>query len=122
MPRARSGKITHRRHKKILDASKGNSGSRHALYRSANETMLHSFDYAYRHRKNRKADFRRLWITRTNAEVHKHGLSYSQFISLLNKGDITVNRKILADMAVNDPEGFKDLIASIPVENATNTK
>ena len=118
MPRARSGKITHRRHKKILDLSKGHSGSRHALYRSARESVLHALDYAYRHRKKRKADFRRLWIARINAAVRSQGLSYSQFIAGLKKLNIEINRKILAEMVVKDPQSFNKLIASMSIKDA----
>ena len=120
MPRARSGKISHRRHKKVLDLVKGHSSSRHALYRTAHESMLHALDYSYRHRKKRKSDFRRLWITRINAAVRSQGLSYSQFIAGLKKSNIEINRKILADLAITNPQNFNKLIASISVEDANN--
>jgi large subunit ribosomal protein L20 len=118
LPRARSGKITHSRHKKILDLSKGHSGSRHALYRSARESVLHALDYSYRHRKKRKADFRRLWIARINAAVRNQGLSYSQFIAGLKNSNVEINRKVLADMVVKDPQSFNKLIASISIKDA----
>ena len=118
MPRARSGKITHRRHKKILELSKGHSGSRNALYRSARESVLHALDYAYRHRKKRKADFRRLWIARINAAARSHGMSYSQFVAALKNSNIEINRKILAEMVVRDPQGFDKLIASMAIKDA----
>ena len=121
MPRARSGKITHRRHKKVLDLCKGHSISRHTLYRSAHESMLHALDYSYRHRRKRKADFRRLWITRINAAVRRQGLSYSQFIAGLKRSNVEINRKILAEIAVTNPQNFNKLIDSISVEDA-NTK
>lgn len=112
MPRARSGKITHRRHKKVLELTKGQRATRHALYRRANEAMLHSLHYAYCHRRERKGDFRRLWIARINAAARANGLSYSRFIALLGKTDIGVNRKMLADMAVRNPEDFTKLVDS----------
>ncbi len=120
MPRARSGKITHNRHKKILELSKGHSGSRHALYRSARESVLHALDYAYRHRKKRKADFRRLWIARINAAVRSQGLSYSRFIAGLKNSNVGINRKELAEMVVKDPQSFNKLIALISIKDANN--
>ncbi len=117
MPRARSGKIKHRRHKKVLELTKGHYGARHALYRSARESMLHALDYAYCHRRERKGDFRRLWIARINAAARGHGLSYSQFMASLKKSNKEINRKMLAEMAVKDPEGFAKLIASVPSKN-----
>jgi len=120
LPRARSGKISHRRHKKVLDLCKGHNTSRHALYRTAHESMIHALDYSYRHRKKRKSDFRRLWITRINAAVRGQGLSYSQFIAGLKKSNIEINRKILAELAITNPQNFNKLIAAISVENADN--
>ena len=118
MPRARSGKITHNRHKKILELSKGHSGSRHALYRSARESVLHALDYAYRHRKKRKADFRKLWIARINAAARNEGLSYSQLIAGLKNSNVEINRKVLAEMVVKDPQSFSKLVATISTKNA----
>ena len=109
MPRARSGKITHRRHKKVLKLTKGHRASRHALYRSAHESMLHALDYSYCHRRERKGDFRRLWIARINAAARANGLSYSQLMSELRKSNTKINRKMLAEMAVKDPENFAKL-------------
>lgn len=113
MPRARSGKVTHRRHKKVLDLTKGQRATRHTLYRRAHESLLHSLYYAYQHRRERKGDFRRLWIVRINAAARAQGLSYSQFMSLLTKANTGLNRKILADMAVKSPEDFAKLVDSI---------
>ncbi|MGQ9546449.1 MAG: 50S ribosomal protein L20 [Dehalococcoidia bacterium] len=112
MPRARSGKVTHRRHKKVLEITKGHRGARHKLYTIAHQSMLHALDYSYRHRRERKRDFRRLWIARISAAARAGGLSYSQFMKRLKKSNIAINRKMLADMAVRDPEGFAELIAS----------
>lgn len=117
MPRARSGKVTHQRHKKVLELTKGHRATRHSLYRTAHESTLHALDYAYCHRRERKGDFRRLWIARINAAARAHGVSYSQFMSGLKKSNMEINRKMLAEMAVNDPEGFAKLIASVSSEN-----
>lgn len=112
MARARSGKVTHSRHKKVLELTKGHQAGRHALYRNAHESMLHALDYAYRHRRERKGDFRRLWIARINAAARAEGVTYSQLMAMLKKSDIGINRKMLADMAVKDPESFNKLIAA----------
>ena len=118
MPRARSGKVTHRRHKKVLGLTKGHRAGRHNLYRTAHESMLHALDYSYRHRRERKGDFRRLWITRINAAARAGGLTYSQFIARLKESNIEINRKMLAEMAVKDPEGFATLLASVTEVNS----
>ena len=118
MPRARSGKVTHQRHKKVLKLTKGHRASRHALYRNAHESMLHALDYSYRHRRERKGDFRRLWIARINAAARARGLTYSQFIAELKKSNVEINRKMLAEMAVKDPEGFATLVASVTETNS----
>ena len=109
MPRARSGKVTHRRHKKVLELTKGHRAARHKLYRTAHESMLHALDYSYCHRRERKGDFRRLWIARINAAARANGLSYNQLMSQLRKSNVKINRKMLADMAVKDPENFAKL-------------
>jgi large subunit ribosomal protein L20 len=109
LPRARSGRITHQRHKKVLQLTSGHRAARHALYRSAHESMLHALDYAYCHRRERKGDFRKLWIARINAAARANGLSYSQLMSQLRKSDMKINRKMLADMAVKDAENFAKL-------------
>ena len=112
MSRARSGKVTHRRHKKVLELTKGHRAGRHALYRNAHESMLHALDYAYRHRRERKGDFRRLWIARINAAARAEGVTYSQLMAMLKKSDIGINRKMLAEMAVRDPESFNKIVAA----------
>jgi len=109
LPRARSGKVTHRRHKKVLQLTKGHRASRHALYRDAHESMLHALNYSYCHRRKRKSDFRRLWIVRINAAARAEELSYSQLMASLRKSNMSINRKMLAEMAVKDPEGFAKL-------------
>jgi large subunit ribosomal protein L20 len=110
MTRVKGGPVTHLRHKKVLKHNKGNFGTRSKLFRRANETMLKSMWYATRDRKNRKRDLRRLWITRINAGARANGLPYSKFIFALKKADIQLNRKILADLAVRNPEAFSSIV------------
>ena len=109
MPRVKRGVPAHKRHKKVLNLTKGHWGARHRLFRTAHESMLHSLAYAYRDRRNRKRDFRRLWIQRINVAARMHGVSYSRFIAGLIKANITVDRKILAELAVNDISAFAEL-------------
>ncbi|MDD7731627.1 MAG: 50S ribosomal protein L20 [Eubacteriales bacterium] len=99
--------------KKILKQAKGYYGSKSTLYRTAMEAVMKSQNYAYIVRKQRKRDFRQLWITRINAAVRPYGLSYSRFINALKKNNIEINRKVLSDMAINDPNGFKQLVESV---------
>ena len=106
MTRVKGGKVTHLRHKKVLKYNKGNFGTRHSLFKRANETMLKSLWYAYRDRRDRKRDLRKLWITRINAAARANGLPYSKFIYGMKKADIQLNRKMLADIAVRDPKAF----------------
>ena len=113
MPRARSGKTTHRRHKAVLELTRGHRGQRHHIYRRAHESMLHALDYAYRHRREKKGDFRRLWIVRINAAARAHGLSYSKLMAALNESNVQINRKMLAEMAINEPEDFAKLVTGI---------
>ena len=110
MPRVKGGPRARRRHKKVLKLTKGQKGTKHALYRRANEAMLKSLWYAYRDRRNRKRDFRRLWITRINAAARLNGLSYSRFMHGLGKAGVEIDRKILAELAVNDAEAFARLV------------
>ena len=98
------------RHKKVLSITKGQRGSKHALFRRANEAMLASLKYATRDRRNRKRDMRRLWIVRINAAARNNGLSYSRFMQGLKVAGIDVNRKVLADMAIFDQAGFARLV------------
>ena len=110
MPRVKRGVTARRRHKKVLALTKGHRGTKHSLYRRAHESMLKSLSYAYAHRRERKGDMRRLWILRVNAATRAHGLTYSQFIDGLRKSGVEVNRKMLADMAVREPEAFTNLV------------
>ena len=110
MPRVKTGVTTRRRHKKVLAMTKGQRATRHSLYRRAHEAMIKSLSYAYRHRRERKGDMRRLWIQRVNAATRSQGLTYGQFIDGLRKSGVEINRKILADMAVREPEAFANLV------------
>ena len=113
MSRVKSGTTTKSRHNKILKLAKGYFGSKSICYRIANQAVMKSLSYAYRDRKQNKREFRKLWITRINAAARINGLSYSKFMFALKKADIGLNRKILADMAVNDAEAFAKLVLKI---------
>ena len=112
MPRVKRGTTTHRRHKKILALTKGHRATKHSLYRRAHESMLKSLSYAYSHRRERKGDMRRLWILRINAASRAQGLNYGQFMNGLRQSGVEINRKVLADMAVREPEAFADLVTT----------
>ena len=111
MPRVKRGVTSHRRHKKVLALTKGTRATKRSLFRRANESMLKSLSYAYAHRRERKGDMRRLWITRVNAASRAEGLTYGQLIHGLKKSGVEVNRKMLADMAVREPESFSNLVS-----------
>ena len=110
MPRVKRGVTSHQRHKKILAMTKGHRGTKHRLIKRANESVLKSLSYAYFHRRERKGDMRRLWILRINAACRAQGITYSQFMDGLKKSGIEINRKMLADMAVREPESFSNLV------------
>ncbi|MFW5981567.1 MAG: 50S ribosomal protein L20 [Halanaerobiaceae bacterium] len=110
MPRVKRGVKARRRRKKILKMAKGYYGAKSKLFRPANQAVMKSLHYAYRDRKARKRDFRRLWITRINAAARKEGLSYSRFINGLKLANIDIDRKMLADMAVRDENSFGELV------------
>ena len=109
MPRVTSNVARLKRKKKIMRAAKGARGGRSKLYKSAKENVERGLAYAYRDRRNRKRDFRRLWIVRINAACRVHDLSYSRFMSGLRKAGVEINRKMLADLAVRDPVAFGEL-------------
>ena len=113
MARVKRGVTSRAKHKKVLKAVKGQWGRRKNTIRVARQAMEKAMQYAYRDRRNKKRDFRRLWIVRINAAVRQHGLSYSKFIYLLKVNNIEIDRKVLADMAVHDPEGLSELIKSV---------
>ena len=108
--RIKTGPVTQRRHKKVLKLTKGQRGSKHRLFKRGNEAMMKSLVYAYRDRRNRKRDFRRLWITRINAASRENGLSYSQLMYGLKKAGVELDRKVLADIAVHDSAAFGQLV------------
>ena len=110
MARVKKGVTARQRHKKVLDMMKGQRATRSTLYRRAHESMLHSLSYAYAHRRARKGDMRRLWISRINAASTANGMRYSEFMEALKKAEINLNRKMLADMAVRQPEAFAELV------------
>jgi large subunit ribosomal protein L20 len=110
LPRVKRGVTSHRRHKKVLALTRGHRGTKHSLFRRASESMLKSLSYAYSHRRERKGDMRRLWILRVNAACRAQGITYSQFMDGLKKSGIEINRKMLADMAVREPESFSNLV------------
>jgi large subunit ribosomal protein L20 len=112
MSRVKRGVAGRRRHKKIIALAKSHKGQRHRLFRRANESVLHALDYSTRDRYDRKGMFRRLWITRINAAVRSHGMSYSQFIHGLNKAGVTLDRKVMADLAVRDSAAFGSLVGT----------
>ncbi len=110
MTRVKRGNVARKRRKKILKLAKGFRGSHSKLFRTANQQVMKALRNAYRDRRKRKRDFRRLWITHINAAARHHGISYSQLIGSLNKADIQINRKMLAQMAILDPAGFGKVI------------
>jgi len=110
MPRTKGGTILRRRHNKIIKMMKGQKGSRHRLWTKANEAMLHSLYYSYRDRRQRRGDFRRLWITRINAAARMNGMPYSRFIAGLKNAGVELDRKVLADIAVHDQAAFAQLV------------
>lgn len=110
MPRVKRGVTKHHRHKKILRRAKGFRGSKSKLWRAANEAVLHALWYSFQHRRKKKGDFRRLWITRINAAARINGLSYSRMMNGLKLAGVEINRKVLADLAVKDAPAFEQLV------------
>lgn len=109
MARVKRGVTTHARHKKILKLAKGYVGSKSKLYRVANQQVMKSGNYAYAHRKLKKREFRKLWIARINAAARENGTTYSRMVHGLKIAGVDINRKVLADLAISDPQGFSDL-------------
>ena len=110
MARVKGGTVTRKRRKKVLKLAKGYYGSKHTLFKTAKEQVMNSYYYAYRDRRQKKRDFRKLWIARINAAARLNGLSYSQFMHGLKLANVDLNRKVLADMAVTDAAGFAKLV------------
>lgn len=111
MPRVKTGVVARRRHKKVLAKAKGYYGARSRVFRVAKQAVIKAGQYAYRDRRVRKRDFRKLWILRINAASRLHGLTYSRFMNGMKRCGIGLDRKVLADIAVNDPTGFENLVA-----------
>ena len=112
MPRVKRGVTAHKKHKKLLQMAEGHRATRSKLYRPAHESVMHALAYMYRDRRNRKRDMRALWITRINAAARMHGVSYSKLMHAIHTANIEVDRKILAEMAVNDEAAFSALVES----------
>ncbi len=110
MTRIKRGVTKHRRHKKLLKMTKGHQGVRHTLYRRAHESLIHALKYSYAHRKEKKGDMRRLWNIRINAGARTNGISYSRLIHGLKLAGVEVNRKMLADLAIREPEAFAQIV------------
>ena len=110
MTRVKAGKVSRQRRNRVLKLAKGYYGSKHTLYKTANEQVMRSLNYAYRDRRQRKRNFRKLWIARINAAARMNDISYSQFMHGLKKANVEVNRKMLADLAVNDQAAFAKLV------------
>ena len=110
MARVKNGAVTKARHKKVLKQAKGYFGSKHRLYKTAKEQLMHSGQYAFRDRKQKKRDFRKLWIARINAACRNNDISYSRFIEGLNKAGVEINRKMLSELAINDPKAFTEVV------------
>ena len=113
MARVKRGVMTRKRHNYILERAKGFRMSHHSQIKQAKEAVMHALRYAYRDRRTRKRDFRRLWIARINAACRANGVTYSAFINLLNKANVVIDRKVLADMAVRDEAGFTALVQEV---------
>ena len=118
MPRVKGGSQTRRRHKKILDLAAGQRGSRSRHFKTANEAVLKSLAYAYRDRRQRRRDMRSLWIVRINAAARAQGLSYSRFMHLLHESNSNLDRKMLADLAVREPEVFEQIVQAVKAPTA----
>ena len=110
MARVKNGAVTKARRKKVLKQAKGYFGSKHRLFKTAKEQVMHSYVYAYRDRKQNKRNFRKLWIVRINAACRENEISYSKFINGLSKAGVTINRKMLSEIAINEPKTFTELV------------
>jgi len=122
MPRVKRGTINKKKHKKVLELAKGYRGAKSRVFRRANEQVLHSLSYAYRDRRQRRRDFRKLWIIRINAAARQNGISYSRFMNGLKAANIEIDRKVLADMAVHDGPGFTRLAEMVKSQVAEAPK
>ena len=111
MTRVNGGVVRRRRHKKLLSMTKGHQGVRHRLFRRANESMLHAQQYAFDHRRQKKGDMRRIWNVRINAAARMNGISYSELIHGLALAEVDINRKVLSELAVSEPEAFAEIVS-----------
>ena len=118
MPRVKRGVMTHKRHKKIIKQASGYWGAKNNLFKTANEAVARAGNFAYRDRRNKKRDFRRLWITRISAACRNGGTTYSAFIAALGRANITLDRKVLSEMAISDPDGFSALLKQVGLSAA----
>jgi large subunit ribosomal protein L20 len=121
MPRVKGGPKTRAKHKKVLKMARGYFGSKHRLYRTAHEQVMHSLKYAYRDRRQTKRNMRKLWIVRINAACRENNISYSKFINGLSKAGIVVNRKMLSEIAIDSPKSFTELV-NLANQALENTK
>ena len=121
MTRVKRGVVNRRRHNKVLKATAGHSGSRHRLFKTANESLIHALSYQYRDRRNRKRDMHRLWITRINAAARANGLSYSKLMAALSAANMNINRKMLADLAVRGEAEFTALVEAAKAALASDS-
>ena len=122
MARVKNGATTKARHKKVLKQAKGYFGSKHRLYKTAKEQLMHSGQYAFRDRKQKKRDFRKLWIARINAACRMNDISYSRFIDGLTKAGVEINRKMLSEIAINDEKAFSELVEIAKAGKVSDTK
>ena len=122
MTRVRNGVVTKQRHKKILKEARGYFGSKHREFKSAKEQLMHAGQYAYRDRRQKKREFRKLWIVRINAACRENEISYSRFIEGLNKAGLEINRKMLSEIAINDPKAFSELVKVAKTGKVKETK
>ena len=113
MPRTTKGNLASKKHKAVLAKTKGHYGARSRLFKTAKQSLIKSMQYAYRDRKNRKRDFRRLWISRINASARINGTNYSKLINGMKNSEIIINRKMLAQLALNDPKCFEKIVSSV---------
>ncbi len=118
MTRVKRGNVAHKRRKKIFKLAKGFRAGASKLFRTANQRVMKALRHAYRDRRKRKRDFRRLWIVRINAAARLNGISYSQFIDKLNKADVKLNRKMLAQIAMMDPDGFSQVVKTVQTKSS----
>ena len=122
MPRTKHSVATRRRRKKVLKMARGYRGAKSRSFKPANEQVMHSLQYAYRDRRARKGDFRKLWISRINAATRERGMSYNKFMNGLRTAGVEIDRKVLADLAINDPEAFGQLVDVAGGKGETKTK